>query len=181
MHVLVAPSHGRGPDDRTKRPAEGCLVCEAAFQGNLRKWCRGRPQQELRALHPAGDEVAVNRHSEGALERATEMANGEAALFSKVRKPKFTLQVAVDQFHQAALLPGRQTALIDGPRGSYLPIRSSDMAAEHPHEIVEHQAAYPPLVAQPWQCEPGQMKQYIILNSLRAWQAADPMHIRCRR
>src|ERR1700689_249631 len=105
------------------------------------------------------------------------MADGEAALLSKVRKPKLTNQVAVDQFHQAALLPGRQTAQIDGPRGSYLPIRSSDMAAEHPHEIVEHQAAYPPLVAQPWQCEPGQLKPYIVPNSLRAWQTGDPMHI----
>ena len=24
---------GRGPDDRTKRPPEGGLICEAAFQG----------------------------------------------------------------------------------------------------------------------------------------------------
>ena len=26
VHVLVEPSHGRGPDDGTKRPAEGGLV-----------------------------------------------------------------------------------------------------------------------------------------------------------
>jgi len=94
--MLVEPSLGRGPDDRPKRPAEGGLVCEAAFQGDLRKWCRGGSQQEFRALHPAGDEVTVNRHSEGALEGAREMANGEAALLSKVRKPKLTIQVAVD-------------------------------------------------------------------------------------
>jgi hypothetical protein len=111
----------------------------------------------------------MNRHSEGALEGAREIANREAALLGKVRKPKLAIQVAVDQFHHAALLPGRQSTPMDGPRGFYLPIRTYEMAAKHAHEIVEHQAAYPPLVAQPWQCEPGQLKQYIVPDSLRAW------------
>src|ERR1700722_4820197 len=117
----------------------------------------------------------MNRHSERALEGAREIANGKAALLGKVRKPKLTIEVAVDQFHHAALLPGRQAAQVDGPPGSHLPIRNSDMTTEHPHEIVEHQATSPPLVAQPWQCKPGQLKQDIVLNSLRACQFADPM------
>jgi len=121
VHVLVEPSHGRGSDDRTKRPAEGGLVCEAAFQSNLRKWSGGRPQQKLSALHPAGDEVTVNWHSEG----PREMANREPALLSKARKPKLTIQVAVDQFHQATLLLGCQPTQMGGPRGPTCPYEAA--------------------------------------------------------
>jgi hypothetical protein len=110
----------------------------------------------------------MNRNSEGALDGAGEMTNGEAALLGMVRKPKLTIQVAVDQFHQAALLPGRQSTPLDGPHPSYLTIRSYDMAAKHPHEMVEHQAAYSPFVSQPWQCESGQLKHCIVPISGRA-------------
>jgi len=183
VRVLVEPSHRRGPDNSTKGPAEGGLVREAARQGNLRKWRLGRPQQELRALYSAGDEVTVNRHSEGALEGPREMADRKPALLGKPRKPKPAVQIAVDQFHQAAPLPGRQSTQMDGPCGLHLRIRGYDMAAKHPHEMVEHQAAYSPLVAQPWQCKPGQLKHYIVPKSRGVLQIADPMHfiLVCKR
>jgi hypothetical protein len=64
---------------------------------------------------------------------------------------------------------------MDVPRGLYLPIRSYDMAAKHPHEMVEHQTAYSPFVAQPWQCELDQLKHYIVPASRRVLQITDPM------
>ena len=96
----------------------------------------------------------MNRHSEGALERAREIANREAALLGKVRKPKLTIQVARRSIPSCGAFARVPVHPDDALVGFTCPYDNDEMAAKHPHEIVEHQAAYPPLVAQPGQCEP---------------------------
>jgi hypothetical protein len=84
------------------------LITHAAAQRNLTEWGAGREHEALGELDAPARDPDASRHTESALERATEVADAEIEGGSKILDDDLAGKIGVDMRRKPSRLPGRE-------------------------------------------------------------------------
>jgi hypothetical protein len=83
---------------------------DAASQRNLAQWHARREHELLRDFDASTRNPGASRHTEGALERATEVADADAEKRGEIPDWNRGRKIRVDMYDEPMRLPGREAA-----------------------------------------------------------------------
>lgn len=129
----VAGSSLRGSAEGTD---EAGLIGESAAEGNVGDGQAGGAQKALGGLDALLHKPSIGRLSEGLLEGADEVADGEATLGGYLGERDLAVEVGAKHLHGAVLLPGGETSAYDGRAGGDTAVRAGDVGAKGEEEVI---------------------------------------------